>query len=87
MDSIHTVQLHTRWWFQARGLAIVFQIVGMEIMESLTGPCGFMNLTFPALQHVIDLEARVIDLCIPFGWHHLWESPGKVATNSMANYI
>ncbi len=50
-------------------------------MESLTGPCGLMSLTFPPLQDVIDLEARVIDLCIPLGWHNFWESPA-VATNS-----
>ena len=89
MDSIHTVKLHfPDGGFFRPGLAIVFQIVGMEIMESLTGPGGLMNLTFPALQDVIDLEARVIDLCIPFGWHHLRESPGKVGNkNSMANYI
>ena len=35
-----------------------------------------MALTFPALEHIVDLEADVIDLRVPLGWHRLWEGPG-----------
>ena len=48
----------------------------VKVMESLTRPGGFMGLTLPALEHVVDLEANVIDLRVPLRWHCLWEGPG-----------
>mmetsp|Transcript_1249 Transcript_1249/g.1452 ORF Transcript_1249/g.1452 Transcript_1249/m.1452 type:complete len:240 (+) Transcript_1249:1-720(+) len=58
------------------GLAIVLHVMWVKVMEGLARPGGLMGLTLPSLQHIVDLEANVIDLRVPFGWHSLWEGPG-----------
>mmetsp|Transcript_27328 Transcript_27328/g.33337 ORF Transcript_27328/g.33337 Transcript_27328/m.33337 type:complete len:243 (+) Transcript_27328:393-1121(+) len=55
---------------------IMFHVMWVEIMEGLTRPRGLMGLTLSTLQHVVDLEAGVVDLCVPFCGHGLWEGPG-----------
>mmetsp|Transcript_69135 Transcript_69135/g.164741 ORF Transcript_69135/g.164741 Transcript_69135/m.164741 type:complete len:215 (-) Transcript_69135:605-1249(-) len=58
------------------GLAIMLQVVGMEIMEGFTRPARLVDLPLPALQDIVEFEADVVDLRIPLGRHHLRESPG-----------
>jgi hypothetical protein len=54
----------------------MFQVMWVKVMEGLTRPGGLVALTFPALEHIVDLEADVIDLRVPLCWHCLWEGPG-----------
>ena len=61
-------------------VAIMFQVMWVKVMEGLTRPGGLVGLTFPALEHIVDLEADVIDLRVPLRWHRLWEGPGRGPT-------
>mmetsp|Transcript_89705 Transcript_89705/g.124627 ORF Transcript_89705/g.124627 Transcript_89705/m.124627 type:complete len:216 (+) Transcript_89705:699-1346(+) len=58
------------------GLAIMLQVVWMEVMEGFTRPARLVDLPLPALQNIVELETDVIDLRIPLGRHHFRESPG-----------
>mmetsp|Transcript_76451 Transcript_76451/g.248026 ORF Transcript_76451/g.248026 Transcript_76451/m.248026 type:complete len:444 (-) Transcript_76451:1435-2766(-) len=60
-------------------LAIVLQIMGVEVVVALAAERGLVLEALAALQHVVDLEAEVVDLREPRGGHHLGEHAGVAA--------
>mmetsp|Transcript_45886 Transcript_45886/g.121715 ORF Transcript_45886/g.121715 Transcript_45886/m.121715 type:complete len:440 (+) Transcript_45886:396-1715(+) len=57
------------------GLAVVLQVVGVEVVVHLARQRRLVNLTLPPLQNTVNLEANVVDLREPLDWHVFWEHP------------
>mmetsp|Transcript_44067 Transcript_44067/g.125701 ORF Transcript_44067/g.125701 Transcript_44067/m.125701 type:complete len:235 (-) Transcript_44067:261-965(-) len=56
------------------------QVVRVEVVLHLTRERGLVSLALAALQHVVDLEARVVNLRKPLDGHVLREHPGVAAS-------
>mmetsp|Transcript_118616 Transcript_118616/g.330920 ORF Transcript_118616/g.330920 Transcript_118616/m.330920 type:complete len:243 (+) Transcript_118616:713-1441(+) len=60
-------------------LAVVLQVVGVEVVVRLAGQGRRVFQALASLQHIVHLEAQVVDLGKPLHRHVLGEHPGIAA--------